>query len=197
MKEEIRSLDELVVVANEIIKREKKNKFNLGLHGEWTIEHKRGDIWLPSFGGKNIIPTAGLNHILDVTLGSVNKVSAWYIGIFKNNYTPIATNTYDNSVRQGGTEYYGECRDLDYNPQTNRPAYTPAAASGGVLTNTASKAEFNILSNITVYGSFLVSSQSKTAQTGVLIAAKKFDVARTVVNGDVLYVTYEISATSS
>lgn len=169
----------------------------LQLTGEVFLDHKRDGQYLcfEEYQGKNIIPTEGLNSILDTAVGAATQITAWYVGIFKTNYTPINTNTAANSLGVGG--YYGECQDADYTPATNRPAYTIVASSGGVITNTASKAEFDIVASITVYGAFVASSQAKTATTGKLLAAKKFDSSRAVLNGDILYVTYQITATST
>ncbi|MBZ0158394.1 MAG: hypothetical protein K8I29_19525 [Alphaproteobacteria bacterium] len=178
------------------IRRLRQGEGRLSLAGIWTLEHERDGRIIHTQSGKNIIPTAGLNHILDVVLGATAKNANWYVGIFKNNYTPIAGNTAADSL--GAAGLYGECQDADYDsPATNRPAFTPAGAAAGVITNSASKASFTIAASITVYGAFLASSQAKTATTGTLIAAKKFDTSRAVVDNDILYVQYEITAISS
>lgn len=147
--------------------------------------------------GFNIMPTEGLNALLDSGLaaGGASQIATWYCGIFKNNYTPIATNTAANALGAGGL--FGECQDADYDLATNRPGYTIVAAANGVITNAASKAQFTMKAGITVYGAFLASSQAKTATTGKLLAAKKFDASRAVIATDILYVTYQITAVSS
>jgi hypothetical protein len=196
MKESLYSWSDLVEVAKEILFRQKrgKTKGSLSLHGEWCVEHKRGELWLPSIEGKNRIVTQGLNTFLNVTLGSTAKYTSWYVAIFKNNATITANDVLSSVV---GDSAYNECQDADYTPNTNRPQYVPADTTTAVITNAANKAEFNIINNITVYGAFIASSQAKRSTSGVLLAAKKFDTARTVVNGDVLYVTYQITAESS
>lgn len=173
---------------------------NIVLAGDVWLDH-----WRPRAGwihqneryqGRNILPIQGLNIVLDVAIGATAKEAAWYVYIFKNNYTPIATNTASNSC--GAAGLHGECQDADYDvPTTNRPAYTIVAAAAGVITNAASKASFQIADSITVYGAGVVSSQAKTATTGYLLAAKKFAASRAVVDDDVLYVTYQITASSS
>lgn len=145
--------------------------------------------------GHNIIPTEGLNALLDTAVGGVAQIPTWYVGIFKGNYTPLATATAATAL--GAAGLFTECQDADYDAATNRPNYTPAAAAGGVITNAAAKAQFTIKAAITVYGAFLASSQAKTATTGKLLAAKKFDAARAVVATDILYVTYQLTAVSS
>jgi hypothetical protein len=191
------SVGDMREAVREVKERKEKGLKGLEIQGKVFLSHVReGKVIFDEYVGKNLIPTAGLNHILDVVLGATSKNSTWYVGVFKNNYTPIGTNTASNSL--GAAGLYGECQDADYDsPATNRPAFTPAASAAGVITNSASKAEFTFAASITVYGAFLVSSQAKTATTGTLIAAKKFDVSRAVVDNDILYVTYEITATSS
>lgn len=193
------NLDDLREVAKEIRARESRGKSGLSLTGEVFLDHWREGKYLcfEEYQGKNIIPTQGLNEILDVAVGAVAKEAAWYVYIFKTNYTPIASNTASNSLGVAGL--HGECQDADYTPVTNRPAYTIVAAAAGVITNAASKAAYTIVpaGPTTIYGAGICSSQAKTATTGFLLAAKKFDTSRSVVTGDVLYVTYQISSTSS
>lgn len=167
-------------------------------HNEVFLDHKRDGEYLcfEKSMGFNIMPTEGLNSLLDTAIDAATQITAWYVGIFKNNYTPLAASVAATAL--GAAGLFGECQDADYDsPATNRPAYTTAAASGGVITNAASKAEFTMHASITVYGAFIASSQAKTATTGVLLAAKKFDTARAVVDSDILYVTYQLTATSS
>lgn len=177
--------------------RELAGEKSISFRGDVFLDHKRNGEYLcfEEHMGKNIIPTEGLNALLDIAVGATAKEAAWYVGIFKGNYTPIATNTAANAL--GAAGLFTECQDADYSPATNRPAYTIVAASGGVITNAASKAEFTMAASITVYGAFVASSQAKTATTGKLLAAKKFDASRAVVATDLLYVSYQISAVSS
>jgi hypothetical protein len=177
--------------------RELTRERSISFHGDVFLDHKRAGEYLAfeEYQGSNIIPTEGLNSILDTSIGGATQLTGWYVGIFKGNYTPIATNTAANSLGVAGL--FTECQDADYDPATNRPAFTIVAASGGVITNAAAKAEFDMKASITVYGAFVASSQAKTATTGKLLAAKKFDASRSVIATDILYVTYQISAISS
>ncbi len=168
------------------------------MEGRVRLEHYRGgkclwDAWEPE---SNIIPTEGLNHFLDVVMGAQAKSTTWYVGIFVADYTPAAGDT--AAAKLGGQVPYDEGQDADYDlPLTNRPEYIDVAAAAGVMTNTASKAQFTIAATITVYGAFLVDSQAKNSTAGDLLAAKKFTNSRAVVDDDELYVTYQITATSS
>jgi len=192
------NLSDLREAAKEIRAREVRGKSGLALTGEVFLDHMRDGKYLcfEEYQGKNIIPTQGLDEILNVAVGAVAKEAAWYVYIFHTNYTPIATNTASNSL--GVTGYHGESQDADYDvPLTNRPAYTIIASAAGVITNAASKASFTIAQTVTIYGAGVCSSQAKTAVTGFLLAAKKFDTSRSVILADILYVTYQITGTSS
>lgn len=168
------------------------------LMGHVRLTHYRDgnliyDAWDPV---PNILPTEGLDHILDVVMGATAKSTTWYVGIFDQNVTPAAGDTATAKLGAAGT--YGECQDAEYDvPATNRPEYIDVASSAGVMTNAASKAQFTIASSITVYGAIMTDKQPKTDTTGVLLAAKKFTNSRAVVDNDELYVTYQVTATSS
>ncbi len=170
----------------------------VGLAGLVTCEHFRDGKLLHTQTGKNIFTTVGLNHMLDCVLAQASQVPDWYVGIFKGNVTPVLGDTSGAQLGAAGT--YLECQDADYDlPPTNKPTYDEAAASAGVMTNSANKAAFTIAdaANITVYGAFLSQNAAKAATTGVLLCAKKFTTPRAVVGNDVLNVTYQITASSS
>lgn len=146
----------------------------------------------------NTFTTEGRDRLLNIVFGNLSKAAEaiWHVGIFKNNVTPAVGNTAGTALGAAGT--YGECQDADYDdPATNKPVYTIASASGASCTNAASKAAFKMAASITVYGAFLSLEAAKTATTGYLMCAKKFAVARSVVSGDELYVTYALTLTTS
>ncbi len=135
----------------------------------------------------NIIPTEGLNHILNVILHGVSPVSPWYVAPFSANVTPLITLTGANFTANQTemTTSYSE---------TNRVTYNEDAAAAGVLSNDTNRAEFSIVSSLTVYGAGLLSTQAKSNAAGVLLACALFSAGRAVVNGDTLQVKYTITA---
>ena len=167
----------------------------LSFLGLVTAEHFRAGRLISRETGKNLFTVEGRALILNVIFGSTAKPDGVYVGIFKNNVTPVAGDTAGDRLGASGT--YGECQDADYDPATNRPAYTIAATTTADCTNEASRAEFTFKQSITVYGAFLVTSQAKTATSGALISAKRFDSAKSVEETDELAVKYEIAATTS
>lgn len=136
--------------------------------------------------GCNIIVDEGLNHSLDVILHGEVQVSPWYVGLFEANYTPQSSDTAAN-IASNATEStaYDESARVEYNE---------AAAASKVTTNTNNKAQFTINATKTMYGAFLVSNSTKGGTTGTLLSAAQFNTARSVVSGDILEVTYSVSA---
>jgi hypothetical protein len=159
------------------------------LGGVFEVEHIRAGKSLGITRDPNIVVNQGLDHILNVIFNAQAAVATWYIGVFEGNYTPLATDTAAN-ITANSTECTA------YNEAT-RVAYVEAAASGQVITNSASKAQFTFNSTKTIYGAFLVSASAKSATTGTLMAASKFTASRPVVNLDELLITYSFAAADS
>ena len=80
----------------------------------------------------NIIPTASLNHILDVVCHGTAQVTTWYVTPFEGDVTPGASYTAANFT-SNTTEF------TDYDEST-RVAWVEAAASAGVTTTSRSRA---------------------------------------------------------
>lgn len=159
--------------------------FRIKSHWEW--EHWRNGKLINAWSESNIVTNQGLNAILDIMFHAATQISTWYIALFENDYTPLATNTY---AVPGYTESsaYGEA---------TRPAYVEAAASSQAITNSANKAEFTINDTKTMYGAALVSANTKgdTAEAGaIMFCSSKFTGSKSVVSGDVLKVGITITA---
>lgn len=164
-------------------------RHNVVVGGMFTAETRRDGEIIDSVTSPNIIVYQGLNHILDVVLHNTTQVPTWYIGIFKGNYTPVATDTAANIAANSteATEY----------TEATRVEYVEAAASSQSTTNSANKATFTINATVTIYGAFLVSTNTKSGTTGSLLAASRFAAQRDLVNLDELLVTYTIGAASA
>jgi len=52
-------------------------------------------------------------------------------------------------------------------------------------------------SSITVYGAFLTNKQAKTDSSGTMMCAKRFGTPRAVIADDEIYVTYQVTTTTS
>ena len=170
--------------------------------GNVRCEHLRVGKIIPPDGWEptpNTFTTEGMARLLNIMFHDIAKAASeiFYVGIFKNNVTPALADTAAAKLGAAGT--YGECQDADYDdPATNKPGYTTADTSTAVITNAvAGKAHFVMADALTVYGAFLSTSAAKTAVDGYLMCAKKFATARAVIADDELYVTYQITASTS
>lgn len=165
---------------------------NARAHGEYTLQciDKYGNVkW--EMGGKNLVVNQGLQDMNTKYFTGSSYTAAWYIGLYgaaaSNN--PTATDT--AASHPGFTEI------VPYSNAT-RPACTfgtATTADPSVITNTLSKAAFNINATATVGGAFLISNNTKSGTTGVLFSASDFQAPgdRVVASGDVLNVTYTFS----
>ena len=168
---------------------------NVGIHGVVTLNHFRAGKLIGFEKSSNLIVDQGLNHFLNVVMGADAKITTWYVGIFKTNVTPVAGDTPAAQLGAAGT--YGEGQDADYDvPLTNKPEYIDAPAAAKVMSNSGTPASFTIAATLTIYGAFISSITAKTGTTGTLLAAKKFDTARPVIDNDILTVQYDITAAS-
>ena len=140
---------------------------------------------------KNLVVNGGLQDMNAKYFTGSAYTAAWYIGLYGAgaSNTPAASDTM--SSHAGWTENTG------YSDAT-RPVCTfatPTTANPSVATNSASPASFNINATSTVGGAFLVSNSTKGGTTGTLYSAADFGSPgdRSVVNSDILTVTYTLS----
>lgn len=157
--------------------------------GRFHVDHMRGGKKIDEIEFPNLVVNEGLNHILNTVLHGGAQTATWYIGLFKGNYTPIATVT-AATITAASTE----CTEYD---ESTRVAYDEAAASGQSISNTASKATFTMNASVSVYGAFLASASAKSATSGVLLAAGRFGSVKTVDDDDQLLLTYTFNAASA
>ena len=140
---------------------------------------------------KNLVVNAGLAYMAGTALTSVTQVTTWYLGLYgaAASNTPAAGDTM--SSHAGWTEV------VAYSNATRVAAtfVTATTANPSVVTNSASTAAFYITGTTTVGGAFLTSGSAKSGTTGTLFSAADFGSPgdRSVVNGDILYVTYTFS----
>jgi hypothetical protein len=161
---------------------------NLVVGGFFDCQLRRDGKIIDEWRDHNIVVNEGLNHILDAVFHAATQVTAWYVGLFEANYTPVATVT-AATITAASTE----CTAYD---EATRVAYDEAAPASQLITNSASRATFTMNATKTVYGAFLVSASAKSATTGTLMAAAKFSTSKAVVDNDELLITYAFGASS-
>ncbi len=140
---------------------------------------------------KNLVVNEGLAYMAGTALTSVAQITTWYIGLYGAgaSNTPAAGDTMASHA--GWTEV------VPYSNATRVAAtfVTATTANPSVVTNSASPAVFNINATSTVGGAFLTSGSAKSGTTGTLFSAADFSAPgdRSVVNGDIISVTYTFS----
>jgi hypothetical protein len=159
--------------------------------GIFTYEHVRDGKIIDTWKEPNIVVDEGLNYALAAAFTGGTTLASWYIGVFKNNYTPqaadvIATFPGIGVANESTTEYN----------ETVRPTWTQAGVSAKTVTNSASPAVFTFNTTVSIYGGFLASSSVKGGLTGKLAAASKFSSVRSMLAADVLNVTYTLTTSS-
>lgn len=154
----------------------------------YHFELVRDGVVIDQWEQHNIVPTQGLNHVLDVVLNGAAPVTSWRVGLFEGNYTPVAADTM-STFPAAATE------TTAYSDST-RPALVTAAAAAGKVSNIASRAEFTFTADKLVKGGFISSSSTKGGTSGVLLSAARFP-DRDVKTGDIMRVTTGIEMTSS
>jgi hypothetical protein len=168
------------------------NLLKMKVGGYFTYEHIRDGKVIDTWQEPNLVVDEGLNYALDAAFSGGSPITSWYVGIYKNNYSPIAANvaaTFPGAgvANEATTEY----------SESTRPAWTEAGVSSKTITNSASPAVFTFASGVTIYGAFLVSSNVKGGTSGKLGAASKFVTSRVMLTADVLNVTYTLTASST
>lgn len=137
----------------------------------------------------NLVVDEGLDHVLTALFTGAGQVSPWYVGLFENSgYTPASDDTAANiNTRSTETVSYDE---------STRQEYVEGSVSGQSISNSASKATFNMNNGSAknIYGAFLVSNSTRAGTSGTLLASSKFTSARNVANGDQLLITYTFTA---
>ena len=158
----------------------------------WDVEHynKDGEL-LSKTRDKNIVPDAALDALLDIMFKSGTQITAWYVGVFDDNHTPVAGDDYAVPGFNESTTDYDEA---------NRPTWTGGAVASESVDNSASKATFTFNATATIYGAALfgggtgADTKGDAAGGGTLYCSAKFAASKPVVNTDVLKVTVTLTS---
>ena len=164
----------------------KSLKSGYGAEGIVHTEHWRDGKLIGVDDTHNIVVDEGLTHTLNVVFNSGTQITAWYLGIYESNYTPLATDT-------AATISANAIESTAYDELT-RPQWQIGTVSSNSLDNSANRATFTINATKTMYGVFLISESTKQSTLGTLMSAALFTNARSVIAGDQLLVTYTMTA---
>lgn len=144
---------------------------------------------------RNLLVTEGINHLLNVALGTATKISAWYIAPFSGSAAPAANWTASNFA-SNATEITSTTEGFS---EVTRQQASFGTAAAGVINNYSSKASFTIECSTTlnILGAGLLSSNTRGGTTGTLMSAVKFESARVLADGDIWQAGYQVELTDS
>jgi hypothetical protein len=135
--------------------------------------------------GWNGVTVVGKNHLLDVVFGNatpVTQVDPWYIGLINQSPTPVLDEGDTLASHSGWSEF------TSYSGGVRLEWDDSDAASKVKGSDTTS--DFTISASGEVHGILVASVSSGTS--GILWATGSFDASITVVNTDVLKITYGV-----
>ena len=182
MKDGLQLGDKAVVV----VERPRMFLDNLKFDNYFHIEHYRKGALLDIISSKNLVTNAGKNAILDIMFHGATQITTCYIGLINNSgYTAVAAAD-TMSSHSGWTEFTAYDESV-------RQTWAESAASSQSITS-SSVATFTINATGTVRGLFLNSVDTKSGTTGTLWAATLFSSTISVIDDDLLKVTYTINA---
>jgi hypothetical protein len=146
--------------------------------GPWTLD-------------KNTVTLQVLDDILSAYFTASGVPSAFYVAPFTNNVAPTSSLTASTFASTQG-EY------TSYTQSARVQWVANGASSGQSVSNSVAPAAFTIgSSSATVAGAGLLTTSTKGATTGILVAAALFGTANTLSPGSTLSVQYTLSATAS
>lgn len=143
--------------------------------------------------GDNLLPTAGLAHLLNVSLGGTAKPAGYYLAIFSGATAPAANWT-ASSFAAVASEIVSM---TEGHTGATRPVWTPSVATVGSIDNMAAAATLTIATSgtLNVTGAALLSSSARGGTTGVLVSASLYAAPRVFQNGDQYELGYRINLT--
>ena len=148
--------------------------------GEWVLN-------------RNLLPTEGLSHILNVALGTTAKPASYHLALFSGSAAPAANWTAANFAAVASeivsmTEGY---------TGPTRPAWTPVNTATGSIDNMVTVASVTIAttSQLNVTGAALLTNSTKGGTTGALVSASKYAAPRVFQDGDLYEIGYRVSLT--
>ena len=164
-------------------------KHGLKMKGKYELELIRKNGRRIMIETSNGVTNEGLNTILDNMFHNTAQTPTWYVGLIDNvNFSAV-----DPSDTMGS---HAGWQELDNYSDANRVEWTEDASSNGSITNSVA-ISFNISADGSVKGLFLTSDNTKGGSVGILWATAVFPSAVQVINGDVLKVTYTVTASAS
>lgn len=164
---------------------------NLGVRaaGEY-FDRTNGGEWART---KNLLPTEGLAHILNVAMGTTAKPAGYFLALFSGTAAPAANWT-AASFAAAASEIVSMTEGYT---SATRPVWTPTNTATGSIDNMAAVATVTIAtaSQLNVTGAAMLTNSTRGGTTGALVSATKYAAARVFQNGDTYDIGYRLSLT--
>jgi len=155
-----------------------------------TCRDKDGNLkWEES--NPNLVVNQGLQDMNAKYFVGTTYTAAWYLGLVTGPSSGTTFSAGDTLASHGATGSGGWTEDTNYSGNRKACTFgTATTADPSVITNALNTASFTMNATTTIAGAFLCSVASGTS--GILFSASDFQSPgdRSVVNGDVLVVTY-------
>lgn len=152
------------------------------------VQYRQGEL-INRISKKNGITNGGLDKLLQIMFHFTASINTWYIGLIDNSGFSALAATDTMGSHPGWTEF------TDYN-ELNRPAWDESAPSGQIVTSSATS-DFNITGSGNINGIFVTSQNGKGGTSGTLWATGSFTSSIGVANGDILNITYTVTASAA
>lgn len=164
----------------------------LGLKGKYIMEIKRANGEVEVIEFDNVVTKEGKNYLLKAgVLGTETPITGWYIGLIGTNIAPSEDDKASTALGAGGS--YGEV--VAYNEASRQPYNAIFDSANNRIINSTSPVSFTINANNTnIYGAFVVSSQVKNSNTGILLSAGVFSGVKVLGADDQITITYIINS---
>lgn len=154
--------------------------------GRFEVQHFRKGELIGTYPLPNGITDVGMNTLLDVMFHGGSQITTWYIGLVNNSGFSSFANGDTMSSHAGWTEF------TSYDEATRTEWDEDAAASRSISNGTTS-ADFTISATGVLKGIFVVSNNTKGGTTGTLWSTAAFTTTVSVVDDDLLKITYTVS----
>lgn len=154
--------------------------------GKFTVEHIRDGKVIGTHEFPNGITNGGKDSLLNVYFHAATQITTWYLGLVDNaSFSAFA-------AADTMSSHAGWVESTAYS-EAVRQTWSMGASSGQSVTN-GTAATFTMNATATIKGIFVPSDSTKGGTTGTLWSTAAFASTVSVNNGDLLKVTYTVSA---
>lgn len=160
----------------------------LGFIYEGELVDANGEV-IRRFADKNLIPQSGINHVVGLIRGSAELVPNWYVGLYEGNFVPSSGTT--------AADLQASAQESTAYSLTTRPEWTDSYDGVQLISNLDNRAEFAFTASKRIYGGFLVSSNLKGGNSGVLLSIARFSSPQDVPAGSTLRLGLSITIISA